>query len=320
MLILHSRKDHLSDCDSCHRKYRPRPFLFEIPKGCWLACPLSIASFLLRLLLLSSLLSACSVFSDPEYSFIGGGSDRVNSAGVHQMLDASFERIDLVGLLDPGNTKSAAYNICDGLSGEERSTCRIDTALHVFRQSDASKPSEVRNSVQDRLLAASDQRCNVYLVYIQRHYSASNFVFGSLTTVLGGAGALVSGAGAARALSGSAGVMSGVRAEYDQSYFYNQTINVISQGIRQRRKDILNEITGATGRGPNGERDLVAYTMEAAIRDAIRYHGACTLAVGLEQVSTTMSIPAGLENVETALQKAKNISEVLKDKDATQHK
>lgn len=265
---------------------------------------------LAALLLLS--VSGCAWMRDPEYSMIGGGSDRVNSAGVHQMLDPPFEKIDIVGLLDPDNATHDDYKKCDALNSDSRQSCRVDTAFRIFDEDSGRNTPQRRNNIQDRLLAASDQRCNVYLTYIQRHYSASNFLFGSLTTVLGGAGALVTGAGAARALAGSAGVVSGVRAEYDQSYFYNQTINVISQGIRQRRKDILGEINSEnTGRGTSGSRDTTAYTVEAAVRDAIRYHGACSVVAGLEQVSITVNLSAGLDSLEASTKKVRSINSEL---------
>jgi hypothetical protein len=50
----------------------------------------------------------------PEYSLLGGGSDRVNSAGVHQMLGPEFERLDLVRLLpEAGRAAQAqATQVC----------------------------------------------------------------------------------------------------------------------------------------------------------------------------------------------------------------
>nr|VFJ97599.1 MAG: hypothetical protein BECKLFY1418A_GA0070994_107111 [Candidatus Kentron sp. LFY] len=126
-------------------------------------------------------------------------------------------------------------------------------------------------------MAASEQRCNVYKIYLKRLHGKGNFYTGSLATILGGAGAIVTGVDGARILSGLAGITSGVRAEFNQAVFVNLAIPVITKGIESRRNDIRQKIK--TERG----NDLTSYTVEAAIGDAIRYHGACSIIAGLEQ-------------------------------------
>lgn len=266
----------------------------------------------LPLLGLALALSACGTFSpDPELSIFGGGGKRVNSAGAHQLLEASFEQVDLVQLLSRGGLSAQQEETCASTSGgdaERRESCRLDAAfrgLHTLpglpaaaSAASGAAPDTVvdeafRNAVQDRLIAASDQRCNVYLAYLQRHHAATSFTLGSLTTLLGGAGAVVSGVNTARALSGGASVISGTRAEYEQSYFLNSTTNMIAAGIRTRRaeiRDALDATRADTAKGAIGR-----YTVERAVADAMRYHGACSLIAGLEQTQITVNAHAGLE-------------------------
>jgi len=257
--------------------------------------------------LASGLLAACAVgdnHGDPEYSMLGGGGDRVNSAAAHQMLGPEFERLDLVRLLDPlGDIppNARANAACEALTdkGQQfRDGCLIDNAFMQYHAAAARDTPAHRNSIQDRILAASDQRCNVFLAYLQRHQSATNFTLGSVTTVLAGAGAIATGVGVARALAGTAGMVSGVRAEFDQSYFQNQTTSIISKGIRKRRDDIRESIDAQRAKG------VADYTVERAIGDALHYHGACSIVAGLEEADTTLSQSAGLDVLRDNLQRA----------------
>lgn len=167
-----------------------------------------------------------------------------------------------------------------------------------------------RNAIQNKIIAASNQRCNAYLNYMQRSYSETNFALGFLTTAVGGAGSIVSGASAARALSGAAGILSGTQAEFDQDFFYNQTVSIILTGITEARKSVLNEIESDTGRGVSGDRSYLAYPVEKAIADAIRYHGTCTLAKGIEHLGKTINIQP---NLSTSLEQYKKVRDALKE-------
>ncbi|MFT4101062.1 MAG: hypothetical protein QM674_08520 [Burkholderiaceae bacterium] len=96
------------------------------------------------------------------------------------------------------------------------------------------------------------------------------------TTILAGAGAIATPATTVRALSGLAGISSGVGAELQQSYFSNLATQVIVPGIDLARADLRTEIASKRG------RSISEYTLEAAIADAARYHGACSMNAGLE--------------------------------------
>lgn len=260
----------------------------------------------LAVTVLAASLAGCAVLEshgDPEYSLLGGGSDRVNSAGVHQMLGPEFERLDLVRLLAVGQDDSAAQaqamQTCQAQAArgdEYLNGCLIDLAFSRYHADAARDTPAHRNAIQDRILSASDQRCNVFLTYIQRHQSATDFFLGSLTTLLAGGGAIATGVDTARALAGSAGIVSGVRAEYDQTYFQNQAATIISKGIRLRRDTLLSAIDAKRG------SDVGSYTIERAVGDALRYHGACTVMAGLEETDTQLSATAGVEAMARTLQ------------------
>ncbi len=277
--------------------------------------------------MLCALVSGCGIIgskSDPEYSTLGGGADRVNSAGVHELFGGGFERVDLVQLLVPQGLRDDEKAKCAAVSditSESYAGCLVDKAFTRYHADDRAIAPAVaassatrdtpmtRNVIQDRIIAASNQRCNVFLNYIQRHQAATNFTLGSLTSLLAGSGAIATGATTARALAGSAGIVSSVRAEYDQTYFYNQTVSIISKGIRQRRKTLLAEIDARRNTEPGNS--VVAYTIERAVSDALVYHGACTIMAGLEETNTSLSLDAGLDDMKAKLTKQNALRELL---------
>ncbi|OPY69251.1 MAG: hypothetical protein A4E63_01854 [Syntrophorhabdus sp. PtaU1.Bin050] len=264
---------------------------------------------LIFFVLIVGILSGCALGS--EYSIFGG--KRVNSAGANQLLPEAFEEVNIVKLLDPEN--KAKYNVCDKESTvSDKEACKIDVAFNAFYETCPSKDQNNkcaedelilrRNRIQETLIAASVQRCNVYLSYIRRIDSKVGLALGSLATILGGAGAIVTGTDSARALAGSAGISSGLRAEFKEDFFYNQTINVISKGIRERRKEIYKEIEAH--RGEDGGACLTQYPVEAAVKDALLYHGACSMIAGLETASAVLDNKAsGLAAMEEAIKMIK---------------
>jgi hypothetical protein len=160
--------------------------------------------------------AGCSMI-DPEMNPLGGG--RVTTASANQIFDGGFEGFtdeQLLRLLDPENKANlpAKYS-------ELSETDKIQYLRSAFRKANQESVygAAHRSQVQDRLIAASNQRCNLYTTYLKRVSTFTNGIFGTLTTVLGGAGAIVTGENAARALSGLAGISSGTRAELNQAIF-----------------------------------------------------------------------------------------------------
>ena len=136
-----------------------------------------------------------------------------------------------------------------------------------------------RNRVQDRLVAASNQRCALYKQHVRRFDSTSNVLLGALTTLSAGAGALVTHVDSARVLSGLAAAASGVRAELNETYFQQNTIQVLSNAFEKRRDEFRTEMLGKS------KNSIHKYTVERAVADALRYHNACSLVTGLEEIA-----------------------------------
>lgn len=194
-----------------------------------------------------------------------------------------FERVNLFQLLNPGDG-SVNLNGVDEATDEEY---YIEYALDEFyiRVQDftPTNKSIARNRVQDRIIAASNQRCETYkqsLYELDRNF---NFITGSITTALAGAGAIVAHEQTAKELAALAGISSGVRAEFNADYFRNITIEVISKGIdarRAREKQAMNS---------KKRQSFIDYTVEAAIADAVNYHGACTAISGLQEAGDAIA-------------------------------
>lgn len=240
------------------------------------------------LLMLSAVMihfSGCAAFSaGPEGSRFG--DHRVNPASANQMFDKGFEQFSdqkLVLLLDPRSANT--------LTAQDLTPAAIPATLQrAFHNANTQygrgndKGKAHRSQVQDRLIAASNQRCNLYTTYLKRLSNRTNGLFGTLTTVLGGASAIVTGETAARTLGGLAGISSGTRAELNQAIFESVATSIIVPSIHLRRKEILDEIV------KKRKQDLDVYTVEGAIADAIRYHGACSMDAGISQASKSIQL------------------------------
>ncbi len=225
---------------------------------------------ILLLMLAGCFISGCI---GPEKSLFGAG--KVTSASADQMFYDNFEAFNdeqLFKLLDPEN-KTELKGDFKNLSDSQK----IEYLRKAFRIANTNDQygTAHRSQIQDRLIAASNQRCNVYATYLKRINSYQNGIFGTLTTILGGAGAIVTGDTAPRILSGLAGISSGTRAELNQAIFESITTSVIIPGIQKTRSALLKEMLDKR------TKNLSEYTIEGAIADAIEYHGACSMDTGI---------------------------------------
>lgn len=205
-------------------------------------------------------------------------SPGLRSEGALQLIERDiFEPINLVALLDPKNERSSKKaTSSDG-------KIEIEQAFAAFYE-DKNELELRRNRVQERLLAASNQRCNEYKQFIKQINTQTGFILGSLATTLAGVGAILTPASTVRALAGSAAITSGIRAEFQQDYFANLAVEVITKGIDARRKAIYEEIL----KRREAAKDIKEYPVKAAVKDAIFYHGACGLLAGLEEAGTSI--------------------------------
>jgi hypothetical protein len=221
----------------------------------------------LTIITIISTIFGCTI--SPEKNAFGGG--RITSASANQMFSDKFEGFtdeELLQLLHPENIV------------EYRKLTNSKKIKHLrkayrFANTHINYGLAHRSQIQDRLIAASNQRCNLYKTYLKRVSTYTKGVFGSLTTILGGAGAIVTGEKSARLLSGLAGISSGTRAELNQAIFESIATSIIVPGIENSRITIFNDIM-AKRKFP-----LEKYTVELAMADAITYHGACSMDTGI---------------------------------------
>ncbi len=196
---------------------------------------------------------------------------KVDATSAHQLIDrTSFETLDLAALLN-------AY-----APGPVRVTVEgdLDAAHRNFSQAagQAGDPAAraARNALQERILAASTQRCNAFKGSLQRSFSGVNFGLGLAGTIAGTVGALVSGS-VANYWSGASAVFSGARAEYNQDFLANLAAHVIVDGIERRQKEVYAQIAN------EGQKKAYAdYPVDAALKDALYYHGLCSVVTGFQ--------------------------------------
>jgi hypothetical protein len=210
----------------------------------------------------------------------------------------------LINLLDPkGKAKEGIT--WEDLSDQEK----LDRAFEAFYHEDyAEDGKRRRNQVQERIRAASDNRCNLYKAYMKNLHTRINFLMGATTTILGGAGAIVGGA-AARTYAGAAGVVSGVRSEFDQAYYSRKTFGLVATGIDKRREELHNKMK------KKRKYDIADYTVEEAVSDAILYHGACSMDSGLDEAAKAMQIDYnfGIQQVAGTMEHVKRAAVFAKE-------
>ncbi|GEM_PF-1379030 len=210
----------------------------------------------------------------------------------------SFQEIDLVRLLDPSST----------VEQKDYTSKTLEEAFDKFyEETDLEKRKLNRNRIQERILAASQERCEEYVQYLDKKDSHTNFALGGLTTLVGGVGAILTPASTVRALSGAAAILSGTRAEFNESYFANKTIEVVRKGIEAKRKGLY------TAMKTNQNSALKDYTVEAAIKDAVAFHGACSLSGGLEHLADSLQRAEnpGLKGAQNTLELVQHLRETM---------
>lgn len=230
-------------------------------------------SWIVAVLFTGAALSGCG--TDPFFMDI-----EANAFGVNPLIEPkTFQKINLAALLNSrsGNPNEAIKSV-EGIS-EENQRLDIERAYRTF----TIKKGELkqrRNDVQERILSASVQRCGQYKTFIKSIDSRSNMFLGTLTTAAGGAGAIFTGVSSA--LSATAAVISGIRAEFNQNYFANQTIQVLTTGMETRRAALYEAILDCQ------KLNYKDYPVQAAIKDAMEYHASCSLITGLEVAASAI--------------------------------
>lgn len=239
--------------------------------------------------------------------FVADNISNQTTAAGPKPLSVPYEEVHLPYLLDPENYAQAEYGAgWDDLPEGKK----IDLAFHAFHTRYPAETERARrDQIQERLLGISNQMCSRYLSYMQNINSDGNFVLGSLATIAGAAGAIFTG-GTSQILAGTAGALSGVRAEFNQDYFSNLTVAVITSGINLKRQEIYDEIVRF-----GAERNERRYTVEAAVKDALFYHGECSLMAGVEKAGDAIKLAQdpGLDAVNRTLIKVNQMRMIAQD-------
>ncbi len=193
------------------------------------------------------------------------------------------ERLDLAQLINdeanlncdmPGRSLSAL----EPGANPHFSGYRLDKALGCFNRAVLANPALTRNQIQERMLAASEQRCADFKALLQRKQSNMSFVTGLATAAFAAAGSITTSVEGARTLAGLSGLSSATGAEYNQAFFSNLASHVIIAGINLHRTRIYEQIIS------QGQiRPIDQYTLQGAIKDAFKYHAACSIMTGLNE-------------------------------------
>lgn len=168
-----------------------------------------------------------------------------------------------------------------------------------------------RNSIQDTILATADRHCAVYKRMLSLAESNADMVTGGISTLLGGLSAIFTNVTTARALGGSAGIVSGLGAEFDAAYFRQVASHVIISGINVASGEVHSEISVRRQYGVD------VYTLEHALKDAIRYSDACSIGAGLDKVRDQIK-EAGNPGIDRALDIARKLDKGALDRRITQ--
>jgi hypothetical protein len=232
----------------------------------------------------------------PMYSQI---YSRVDVHSAYPEIDRQhFEYVNLIELIDPSLSASKAYpDAWTAADKRHQWGVKYDLVLNWFRLSavntttkqpmSAEEKRLTRNSVQERMMAASVSRCNVFKTYLQRKQSDFNFNLGLATTVAGVLGAIIPGVNASRNLAGTAGILSGTQSQFNQSYYSNLAANTVIRGIDSRQAAIQKQI-----RSFGQPKSIADYPMEAAISDALYFDGLCSAYVGLQEAENSIRLVA----------------------------
>jgi hypothetical protein len=214
--------------------------------------------------------------TDPFRSGTEGAlRERITTTSANPLFDErTLEKIDLVALIDP--------NLTVRVIDKDKPLDDVEFERALDRFYNLPDREGRRNRVVDRIMVASEQRCTIYKNYLKRVETYQGFVTGVLTTILGAAGGISTVTNTSRFFSGLAGISSGVGAELKHDFFADTASLVIVPGIDQRRETLERAIRGRF------QEPISRYTLEAALQDGAKYHGACSLLAGLQQAGVSI--------------------------------
>jgi hypothetical protein len=193
----------------------------------------------------------------------------------------------LVYRMDRIHVPRLIEHVSNKIPGDKDSALKevnLEEAIGLFyRETRTAVLADRRNRIQDALMMASEHRCNVYKLYLKNTDVSNRSFFGSASTIFAGAGAIATGTVNTRAFAGLSAMFGGVGAQVSQDLFLSLATYVIVPGIDMARDNIKAKLADQRS------KDISGYTLEAALADAARYHGACSLDTGLNHVAEKIS-------------------------------
>lgn len=209
-----------------------------------------------------------------------------NPAGVKGLIRGDELRdlnvADLVGSFTTGWTRGP---VPKNAAEEQEQT---DKAIAKFYAEPLSPTLQARyrNEIQDRLVAAANQRCHLWKNHFAAGTSRIDFWSGVTAAATGAAALAFSPESTKEALTAVSTTSTAVGTQYSKSYLFNLTMTVIFQGVESRRAELLKAlVANRTDTATGASASIDKYTLSAAVADALEYHAACSIASGLQQAS-----------------------------------
>jgi hypothetical protein len=185
-------------------------------------------------------------------------------------------------------------NIPRSAEQETRCLTKAQATLEKHLKQHPADAIGIRNSLQDRLITASDQSCSFFKKYLNTTQSSTNFFLGSTALIFGAAATSVTSTLAAKNYTTGALMAAGLSAQFNADMFSSQMIFAIVKAIDIERERALHKLHAG-----RSAKHLDDYGISAAIGDALRYHDICSLPAGLASLDksiTVMSDP-GLKHI-----------------------
>jgi hypothetical protein len=207
-------------------------------------------------------------------------------------LELTKDGIGDVSAFESRQWKSS--NIPRSADHETRCLTKAHVALENHLNKHPADAIGIRNSLQDRLITASDQSCSLFKKYLNTTQSSTNFLLGSTALIFGAAATSVTSTVAAKNYTTGALMAAGLSAEFNADMFSSQMIFAIVKAIDIERERALHKL-----HAERSAKRLDDYGISAAIGDALRYHDICSLPAGLASLDksiTVMSDP-GLKHI-----------------------
>lgn len=251
-----------------------------------------------RLLPLLGFLAACSTPEGP----LGGVT--ASAGGGVLLLDGKPANLSTLPIVTQAESRRSDFRL-----GQEAVLGNIDraqplqrrlTAVNVIAaEADLAATSgdtllrQRRNFYVSALLVASDERCEAWFETLGETDRETNFVFGVISTITGVLGGIFTPAATARGLAGAAGISSGMRAEFNGTFFAQQTANALIDAIKKERALRRTDILGAF------ERPYSAWQLSRARVEVQSYHDLCSLPAGVRLIQDAVRRPPSLTLEET---------------------